>query len=165
MNFSKAAPAQTKKTRSGSGSSSDLAISEDGDDEFMNAWRQSRLQEPNTLSAQPLSGRRISPSRRTWGSLEDVDANGYLDAIEKVAKEMFVVVMIYDPSSSRSREVEDELQQLAYKHYQTRFVKLHHEIAEMETIEIPAVLVYQAGEVHTTISGARAEGLEDVLKK
>jgi hypothetical protein len=151
------------KAKSGS-SNSDIALSEeDSDSEFMNTWRQTRIQELSQKQAQAT--RRVSPSRRTWGTLSDVDAIGYLDAIEKVSDDDVVIVMIYDPSSSQSAEVEDELQTLAYKYSTTRFIKLHQEIAEMESVEVPAVLAYKAGDVIATVSGAKSEGLEDVLKK
>ena len=63
----------------------------DDDDGFMQEWRRNRineLQDPRT--------RRLSPSKRKYGSLEAVDAVGYLDAIEKVSAETVVVVCIYD---------------------------------------------------------------------
>lgn len=138
----------------------------DSDSDFMANWRAQRMQE---LSAQGSgynsAGRRVSPSRRTWGALTEVDANGYLDAIEKVSAEDIVIVMIYDPASSQSAAVEDELNMLAYRNSKTRFVKLHHEIAEMETVQVPAVLAYRNGDVFATISGARAQDLPDALRK
>ncbi|KAJ9602939.1 hypothetical protein H2200_012719 [Cladophialophora chaetospira] len=144
-----------------SSDSGNQALSDDeADSEFMQTWRANRLQE---LSSQSQSAYQRKPSQRSWGAFHEVDANGYLDAIEKVSDDTYVVVMIYDPSSPQSAEVEDELGMLAYKHNTTRFVKLHHEIAEMETVEIPAVLAYKAGDVVATISGAKAEGLEGVL--
>ena len=155
---------ETRPTLKQTSSDSDVGfIDEDDDSEFMNTWRQTRIQELQQTSAHGT--RRISPSRRTWGVLSEVDANGYLDAIEKVSNEDIVVVLVYDSDSSRSRQVEDELGMLAYKYSTTRFVKLHQDIAEMESVEVPAVLAYRAGDVFTTISGAKAEGLEDVLKK
>ena len=66
------------------------AGSEDGDEEFMQKWRQSRMQE---LSE---GKRRISPNKRTYGRVDVVDANGYLDAVEKVTSDTVVVVCIYD---------------------------------------------------------------------
>lgn len=165
VGFNKPATGASEKKKTGSHSSgSDPALSEDdSDSEFMNTWRQNRLQELSNQKS--YNTRRVSPSRRTWGTLQDVDANGYLDAIEKVSPEDVVVVMIYDRSSSWSRSIEDELGMLAYKHSMTRFVKLDQEIAEMETVEVPAVLAYKAGDVIATISGAKAQGLEEVLKK
>ncbi|EXJ94205.1 hypothetical protein A1O1_02598 [Capronia coronata CBS 617.96] len=162
--------AEKRKTISGSpkSTSSDsdhLHLSDDeADSDFMQTWRASRLQE---LASQSHTGmppqRRQSPSRRTWGTFAQVDANGYLDAVEKVPDDTVVVVMIYDPSSSASAEVEDELSMLAYKHNKTRFVRLHHDIAEMQSIEVPALLAYKAGDVFATIPGVKAEGLEGVL--
>ncbi|KAI1611168.1 thioredoxin-like protein [Exophiala viscosa] len=151
--------------KSTSSSDENLALSdEEADSEFMRSWRASRLAELSSQSqSQSASQRRQAPSQRTWGTFIEVDATGYLDAVEKVSEETVVVVMIYDPSSSASAEVEDELSTLAYKHNKTRFVRLNHEIADMESVQIPAVLAYRGGEVFATISDAKAEGLEGVL--
>lgn len=69
----------------------------DDDEEFMRQWRQSRLQE---LSTNGVQQRRASPSKRKYGTLDVVDANGYLDAVEKVPSDTVVVVCIYDPEVS-----------------------------------------------------------------
>lgn len=156
---------ENKKTASNSSDHSDAALSEEeSDSEFMNNWRAQRMQEL-TAKGPDAFQRRVSPSRRTWGALQEVDANGYLDAIEKVSDEDIVVVMIFDPEDERSLAVEEELNLLAYRHFKTRFVKLHHEIAEMETVQVPAVLAYRAGDVFATISGAKAQELEGALQK
>jgi hypothetical protein len=67
--------------------------SEDDEERFMHKWRVSRMQE-----LQHRGNRRPSPRGRRWGSVETVDAAGYLDAIEKVTPDTVVVVCIYDPS-------------------------------------------------------------------
>lgn len=67
------------------------SASEDDDEaRFLRKWRQSRMHE--------LQGRnnRPSPRGRRFGSVETVDAVGYLDAIEKVTSDTVVVVCIYD---------------------------------------------------------------------
>jgi hypothetical protein len=66
--------------------------SEDEEDEFMRRWRESRMRE-----LQDRSQRRPSPSKRVYGTFDDVDAEGYLNAIERVSSETVVVVCIYDP--------------------------------------------------------------------
>lgn len=67
----------------------------DEDDEFMRKWRASRMHE---LQNQNQNGNgRMSPRRRVYGFVEDVDAEGYLDAIEMVSSATVVVVCIYDP--------------------------------------------------------------------
>lgn len=129
----------------------------------MREWRQHRIQE--LTERNNASVRRKSPSQRTWGTVEDVDAVGYLDAIEKVKGDVIVVVCIYDPESITSLEVEDVLGTIAYKHTTTRFVKMHHEIAEMTEVKVPALLAYRGGDVFATISDARPEGLETTLRR
>ena len=66
---------------------------DDDDDEFMERWRKSRLSE---LRSGDVRSRRLSPSMRRYGSMVNVDAVGYLDAIEKVGRDTVVVVCIYD---------------------------------------------------------------------
>src|SRR5947209_12186804 len=67
--------------------------------------------------------------------------------------------------SNASAAVEDSLSNLAKKYVTTRFVKLDHEIAEMEHIDVPAILGYRAGEVFATLSGCRPDGLETSLQR
>lgn len=73
-------------SRNGSPTSSD-----DEEERFMRKWRASRMQELQTRN------RHGSPRGRVYGSLDNVDAAGYLDAIEKVTPDAVVVVCIYDP--------------------------------------------------------------------
>ena len=68
------------------------SASEDDDEaRFLRKWRQSRMHE-----LQGRNNRRPSPRGRQFGSVETVDAVGYLDAIEKVTPDTVVVVCIYD---------------------------------------------------------------------
>ncbi|KAK0872164.1 hypothetical protein LTR87_012560 [Friedmanniomyces endolithicus] len=86
------------------------------------------------------------PSRRMWGSLATVDGEGYLDAVDKSPADTVVVVYIYDDCSDVSTAIEACLRQLARRHMDTRFVKLHYVDAEMEPAGIPALLAYRGGE-------------------
>lgn len=63
----------------------------DEEDDFMRRWRENRMRELQNGS------RRRNPSKRKYGRLDNVDAIGYLDAIEKVAADTTVIVLIYDP--------------------------------------------------------------------
>jgi hypothetical protein len=67
--------------------------------------------------------------------------------------------------SDDSAAVEDSLRTLAEKHATTRFVKLHHEIAEMENVGAPAIIAYQNGEVIATLADCSAVGLETNLRR
>jgi len=156
-------PKQSQEKNGDTSSGSDIDL--ETDDSFMQQWRQQRLAELQTQFSSTPHTRKLSPSRRTYGSLDEVNANGYLDTIEQTPKETTVVVLLFDPDNRTSREVEDELRMLAYQWSHIRIVKLHHEIAEMQTIQIPAILAYKGGDVFATISGAEREGLQDLLKQ
>ncbi|KAL1966780.1 hypothetical protein VTN77DRAFT_3745 [Rasamsonia byssochlamydoides] len=116
------------------------------EEEFMRRWRETRLKE-----LQQQSQRKPSPSKRVYGDVLTVDAAGYLNAVERVASDTVVVVCIYDPESALSAQVEEALTVIARKQVTTRFIKLHHEIAEMNHIDAPALLAYKGGDVFATI--------------
>jgi hypothetical protein len=80
-------------------SESEEAIFSGGDDdeeEFLSMWREARRQELEKESGQSIRTRRTSPSTRIYGRMDEVDALGYLDAIEKVNRETTVAVFVYD---------------------------------------------------------------------
>lgn len=77
---------------------SDNELGASDDEDFMRQWRENRLRE--LANAGSAVQRRQSPSKRIWGTFDDVDANGYLDAVEKVPPDAIVVVCIYDPQAS-----------------------------------------------------------------
>jgi hypothetical protein len=147
----------------------DGSASEDDEERFLRQWREERIQE-----LQNRNLRRPSPRRKMYGTVDDVDAVGYLDAIEKVPSDTVVVVCVNDPESKTSALVEDCLDTIARRQPSVHFIKLHHEIAEMDHIEAPALLAYKAGDVFATIveiprqipkgRACTADTLEDLLK-
>ena len=86
-------PDPNKETNLSDNSDSELGASDEED--FMRQWRENRLKE--LASRGSAAQRRLSPSKRVWGTLDDVDATGYLDAVERVPDDAVVVVCIYDP--------------------------------------------------------------------
>lgn len=65
------------------------------DEEFLEQWREARRKEM-LREGNDIRNRRTSPSIRRYGRFDEVDALGYLDAIEKVGRETVVVVFVYD---------------------------------------------------------------------
>ena len=172
-----ARPAREVSAASREKSSSPELSADDDEDEFMRTWRESRMNELRT-GEHDTRTRRLSPSKRKYGSMETVDALGYLDAVEKVPRDTVVVVCIYDhevyrirhpfllghadhdaalTQSSVSGLVEDSLRQLARKHVTTRFVKLHYRDAEMDEVAVPAILGYRGGELFANLSAVIEE--------
>ncbi|PSR94210.1 phosducin [Coniella lustricola] len=122
---------------------SDEHSSEEDDESFLRQWRESRRRELESEDRSNVRNRRTSPSVRTYGRLEEVDAMGYLDAIEKVSRETNVVVFVYDPESEVCSVIESALKPLVMQHPTTRFVKIHHEEIEFDNAGVPAVLAYR----------------------
>lgn len=69
---------------------------EEDEEQFLRQWRESRRRELESEDRSRVRNRRTSPSVRTYGRFEEVDALGYLDAIEKVSRDTTVVVFVYD---------------------------------------------------------------------
>jgi hypothetical protein len=63
---------------------------------FLEEWRERRRKELESEAARGIRNRRTSPSARIYGRFDEVDAMGYLDAIEKVGRETKVLVFVYD---------------------------------------------------------------------
>lgn len=81
----------------GRNSERDWENGSDADEEaFLREWRESRKREMESEARGAVRNRRTSPSVRLFGQYDEVDALGYLDAIEKVGRETVVVVFVYD---------------------------------------------------------------------
>lgn len=86
----------TPAAKSDTESSEDDAKSDADEETFLAQWRESRRRELESEASRSVRNRRTSPSVRIYGRLDEVDALGYLDAIEKVGRETTVVVFVYD---------------------------------------------------------------------
>jgi hypothetical protein len=81
----------------GTKSESEQSGDDNDEESFLREWRDSRRRElEEEARGGAVRNRRTSPSVRMFGRLEEVDAMGYLDAIEKVGREVTVVVFVYD---------------------------------------------------------------------
>lgn len=95
----------SSNTRANKRASSATFLKDDGegsaseDEEFLERWRQQRRMEIQKEGGD-IRNRRTSPSVRRFGRFDEVDAMGYLDAIEKVGRDTVVVVFVYDPEVS-----------------------------------------------------------------
>lgn len=78
-------------------SDSDEHSADEEEEKFLSQWRESRRRELESEDRSRVRNRRTSPSVRTYGRFEEVDALGYLDAIEKVSRDTTVVVFVHDP--------------------------------------------------------------------
>lgn len=124
-------------------SDSEQSGEDEDEDHFLQQWRESRRREMEAEDRSTVRNRRTSPSTRTYGRFEDVDALGYLDAIEKVSRDTTVVVFVYDSESEVSSTIESALIPLVVTNPGVRFVKVDHLDIEFDQAGVPAVLAYR----------------------
>ncbi|ROV99000.1 hypothetical protein VSDG_03793 [Cytospora chrysosperma] len=124
-------------------SDSEQSGEDEDEDHFLQQWRESRRREMEAEDRSTVRNRRTSPSIRTYGRFEDVDALGYLDAIEKVSRDTTVVVFVYDSESEVSSTIESALIPLVITNPGVRFVKVDHLDIEFDQAGVPAVLAYR----------------------
>ncbi|KIN04967.1 hypothetical protein OIDMADRAFT_25574 [Oidiodendron maius Zn] len=117
------------------------SASED-DDGFVERWRAQRRLELQQKGSD-IRTRRTSPSVRTYGRFDEVDALGYLDAIEKVGRDTVVVVFVYDAECEVSHLVTEALAPLVPKYTTVHFVRVSYEDIEFDNAGVPAILAYR----------------------
>lgn len=83
-------------SRSESETDDEIHSGSEHEDSFLQEWRESRRRQLESEASRTVNNRRTSPSVRVYGRFDEVDALGYLDAIEKVGRETTVVVFVYD---------------------------------------------------------------------
>ena len=165
--------ASRSTSRGAPGTVSPSQFAKDGDDGsasddegFLERWREARRLEIQREGSD-IRNRRTSPSVRRYGRFDEVDALGYLDAIEKVGRDTVVVVFVYDhevcpsallhPSHHRqflspdclylqcavSQVISDALTPLVSKYLAIHFVRVHYEAIEFDNAGVPAILAYK----------------------
>ena len=126
----------------------------DLEESFLQQWRESRRRELENEMNRAVRTRRTSPSVRVYGRLDEVDALGYLDAIEKVSRETKVVVFVYDHECDVSATIESALLPLVKSHTTIHFVKVHYEEIEFDNAAVPSILAYHnQGDLFANLTG------------
>jgi hypothetical protein len=147
----------TSRSRSNSDSEEDASSSgADNTEEetFLQEWRESRRRELESEASKNIRTRRTSPSVRVYGRLDEVDALGYLDAIEKVNRETTVVVFVYDHACDVSAAVESALMPIVKNNPTIHFVKIHYEDIEFDNAAVPSILAYRnQGDLCANLTG------------
>eukprot|EP00026_Physarum_polycephalum_P013043 Phypoly_transcript_13404.p1 GENE.Phypoly_transcript_13404~~Phypoly_transcript_13404.p1 ORF type:complete len:301 (+),score=70.42 Phypoly_transcript_13404:45-905(+) len=121
-----------------SNSNNNNNVDEDEDDEeFMKMYRQKRLAEMQQAS------------RPTFGYLRAIDSSEYVDAIEKEAKDVFVVVHLYKNEFKTCVKLNLILQNLAIKYPFVKFMKIisTEALPKYDDVGLPTLLVYQGGDL------------------
>ncbi|KAH8655591.1 hypothetical protein BX600DRAFT_70393 [Xylariales sp. PMI_506] len=98
--------------------------------------------------------RRTALSVQIFGRLDEVDALGYLDAIEKVRTDTVVIAFVSGHECSISLAVESAMTSLISTHLALHFVKVYHDDIEFNSATSPAILAYRnRGDLFANITG------------
>ncbi len=136
------------------------------DDEFLEKWREERRldMERAAREGNDIRNRRTSPSVRRYGRFDEVDALGYLDAVEKVGMETVVVVFVYDIECPVSEVIEVALTPLVAVNPHIHFVKVHYDEVDFDNAGVPAILAYKnQGDLFANLTYVIDQIPEDVL--
>ncbi|KAI8240053.1 Phosducin-like protein [Colletotrichum sp. SAR 10_99] len=147
---------QSQSSRKSESGTDDGNNSNSEDEEsFLAQWRESRRRELESESSKVVRNRRTSPSVRIYGRMDEVDALGYLDAIEKVARDTVVVVFVYDPEVSFKVFLSMFRQVLTPSQHSTiHFVKVHYLDIEFDNAAVPSILAYRnQGDMFANLTG------------
>ncbi|OAQ79014.1 phosducin-like protein [Purpureocillium lilacinum] len=142
-------------SRSESETDEDARSADNSDEEtFLQEWRETRRRELESESGREVRNRRTSPSVRLYGRLDEVDALGYLDAIEKVRRETKVVVFVYDNECDVSATIESAILPLVKENPEVHFVKVHYDDIEFDPAAVPSLLAYRnQGDLFANLTG------------
>lgn len=72
---------------------------------------------------QGISKRMLSQRPGRFGHLREIGPSGFIDAIDGAPKDTWVVLHIYDPTSSRCHELDSTLARLARQYPNTKFIR------------------------------------------
>mmetsp|Transcript_5429 Transcript_5429/g.8409 ORF Transcript_5429/g.8409 Transcript_5429/m.8409 type:complete len:345 (+) Transcript_5429:279-1313(+) len=135
--------------------------SDDSDDEFLNAYRQQRMSQLESMAKQAQFGRVLY-----------VDKFGFLDEVDNAPPYTFVVTHIYEEYINACKRMNTILDQFAAKHPHVKVLKLIATDAKQTLSHraLPAFLVYRNQElvsessvaVHESEFGTTDFGLEEV---
>jgi hypothetical protein len=109
--------------------------------EFMRQYREKRLRE-----LQQQQGTR-------FGSVMELTRTSFVQTIDREGPHVKIVIHMYENSNQASRLVNEMLPQLATRYPSTKFCKIvaSHADASFDHIALPALLVYQGGELQHTL--------------
>ncbi|OAR00898.1 hypothetical protein LLEC1_00659 [Akanthomyces lecanii] len=158
LGFAGVAPTTGNSVTITGGARSDSETDDDAksndEDNFLSEWRESRRRELESAANRAVRTRKTSPSVRIFGRFDEVDAMGYLDAIEKVSSDTTVVVFVYDNECEVSATIENALVPLVRANPTTHFVKVHYDDIEFDPAAVPALLAYRnQGDLVANLTG------------
>ncbi|KAL9189542.1 hypothetical protein ACHAXT_009217 [Thalassiosira profunda] len=116
---------------------------DDSDDEFLQKFRRQRLAEMKS-----------APSLPSFGTLDLLSPEEYVELVDSIDPRVFLVVHLCDPSMQQCQMLHSALDKVAHTMDFVRFVEVDAMEANpnLDTICLPALLVYRGGKmVHNLV--------------
>ena len=126
------------------GSDSD---NDDIDDDFVKQFRMQRLAQLQNKSNE-------TQCPKIFGTLSSKTPDEYVELIDDIDPQVFVIVHLYEPSISESRMLHAALDKVAQTMEYAKFIEVHALAANpnLDLISLPAILIYKGGTlVHNMI--------------
>ncbi|KAL9060023.1 MAG: hypothetical protein Q9162_000873 [Coniocarpon cinnabarinum] len=139
-------------SRSGSGSEG----ASEGDEPAVKAWRERRMQEMRA-EKEKATGRKSSVGQRRDGEVKLVDAEGFLEGVDKAGRGCVVVVLITDDENPLSALYSQSLHTISTKYPSHSFIALTAIDASIDSAACPAILAYRDGEQFAQVMPLRDE--------
>ncbi|KAI8072395.1 thioredoxin-like protein [Gongronella butleri] len=117
-----------------------LAEEEEEDEAAMQAYRVKRLAE-----LKQVKNHHIRQQHRVFGTLDLVDALGYVDAIDKEWRTVPVIVHVFDPQLPHCRQLDNILHGLARRYALAKFIRVDAADLDFDLVGSPAILAYKSG--------------------
>jgi len=120
---------------------------DDIDDEFVKQFRMQRL-------AQLQNKSNATQCPKIFGTLSSKTPDEYVELIDNIDPQVFVIVHLYEPSISESRMLHAALDKVAQIMEYAKFIEVHALAANpnLDLISLPAILIYKGGTlVHNMI--------------
>lgn len=123
----------------------------DSDDEFLKQFRNQRLaQLQNTMTTTTTTSSKLL----TFGSMTIASPDEYVQLVDKLNPQSYLIVHLYEPSIVQCRMLQSTLEKVATMMNHAKFIQVSALEANpnLDTIILPAILVYRRGElVHNLV--------------
>jgi len=122
--------------------SNDSDSDEHSDDEFITQFRMQRL-------AQLQKTSNATQCPKVFGTLSSKTPEEYVELIDDIDPQVFVIVHLYEPSISESRMLHAALDKVAQTMEYAKFIEVYALAASpnLDLISLPAILIYKGGTV------------------
>ncbi|KAF9432622.1 hypothetical protein BGZ76_010539 [Entomortierella beljakovae] len=127
------------------------------DDEDLKALEEEEQDESEKVVLEKIRGKRLQEmswaannnngNKKVFGSLMEMNATQYVNAIDTEKKDVTVIIHIYNEFAPCCKKLDECLIQLAARYATTKFIRIKAREVEFDEQVCPTVLAYRAGDL------------------